>query len=406
MRRSRPGPDAERPASGAPLSRSILVLAALAGASPSCSSDPTEAGAPTSQAQSSDVAGGAADGGVGSPDGGRGAADAALGTPDGGERAVDAGGATDIGGRAADGGGGEQDTGGGGSAGVVVYRSETDGHLYRIAATEGAAPVDLSAALDGLSPGSDDWINISPDGRWLLIGTDRFGCDGWPCAVKLSATLDEPEVVRTADGEPIHPAFSAISSDGDLVVYPVDTEDGTGLAAVHRVGGGWSAPLDLTAASPYPEHQLPALAEDGSKLLLTCGQTPYAQASTGICEVGGDGTGFRVVVRPEDGPGGTPSSSLRAPDYGADGSIVFEASWDGEQVWSLSSAGVLAQVTPTQHNDNSPCGLPGGRVASLWLERPGSQGFHELKITQQDGSAWTMAVIDVDVSDVGIGCGR
>lgn len=345
--------------------------------------------------------------------------DGATSGADGGASALDASEETaDLGGPdrgAADGGHpGAPDAsapGDAGGPGFVVYRSADDGHLYRIEATPGAAPVDLSAALDALSPGADDWINVSPAGRWYLVGTERFGCDGWPCVVRVPASLDAHAVVTTPDGEPLHADFSAVSDDGGSVVYPEVGDERVDLFVISRTAGRWGAPRPLTAGSPFVDHGLPALSPSGESVLLTCGDTPYAQARTGICEVGLDGAGFRRVVEPTDGPGGTPESSVRAPDYLPDGSIVFEADWSGgEQIWRWPPGGgatdeLPVRLAPAQWDDNSPCALGDGRVASLWLDRPGGEGDHELKITGPDG-AWFLAVQGVDVADIGMGCAR
>ena len=49
-----------------------------------------------------------------------------------------------------------------------------------------------------------------------------------------------------------------------------------------------------------------------------------------------DGQGFRVVLTPTDSPVGLPDEAdMHSPDYAPDGSIVFEADWDGEQIWRL-----------------------------------------------------------------------
>jgi hypothetical protein len=57
-------------------------------------------------------------------------------------------------------------------------------------------------------------------------------------------------------------------------------------------------------------------------------------------------------------------------------------------------------------NDNSPCVLPDGRIVSLWLGRPGNRnGVHELKVMNEDGSRARMLLENVDVDDIGTGCG-
>jgi hypothetical protein len=63
-------------------------------------------------------------------------------------------------------------------------------------------------------------------------------------------------------------------------------------------------------------------------------------------------------------------------------------------------------ITPPFNNDNSPCVLPDGRIASLWLDRPGGTGGAEIKVMDATGRSYFMLVIRQDVADVGIGCGH
>lgn len=293
--------------------------------------------------------------------------------------------------------------GGPSGPGHVVYRSAVDDHLYRIEASPGAAPQDLSAGLDALSVGPDFWVNVSFNAQWLLISTERFGCTGWACAVRVRADLSQAERVILPTGEGIHPEFSAISDDGALVVYPEEGGAGTQLYATRRGANQWGAPQLLTAMSPHAFNLLPALSADGTHIMFSCGSTAYAQQNTGICEVAVDGSSYFQVLAPADGPGGTALSSLHSADYAPWGGIVFEADWAGEQVWQLNGG------TPTLMNgalgdDNSPCALPGS-VASLWLDRPGATGVHELKIMQPNGTFFIL-VSNQDIWDIGIGCSR
>ena len=124
--------------------------------------------------------------------------------------------------------------------------------------------------------------------------------------------------------------------------------------------------------------------------------------------MGTDGTGFRVVLTPADSPGDLPDTGdLHSPDYAPDGGIVFEAGWEGEEIWRLpAGAAEPVKITNVFNNDNSPCVLPDGRIASLWLNRPGGSGEHELKVMSSDGSDYFMLLPDIDVADIGIGCGK
>ena len=266
-----------------------------------------------------------------------------------------------------------------------------------------------------MAAGSDDSeLNISPDGQWLLLYSDRFdaNCSGWPCLSLVHADLSAGEAV-TVNGSPLHgEGFAAVASGGKLIVY---SDSGGSSAhvrdlwATRRRTTGWTAPLLLTASSPYRYNEWPAVAADGSKLLFSCGDTPYGENGMAICEVNSDGSGFHVLLKPEQGPGGKASNQLRSPDYAPDGSIVFEADWgDNERIWRWRPGTGSPHLIAAQFgNDNSPCVLPDGRVVSLWLNRPANtNGVHELKIMAADGSSYTMALTNVDVADVGLGCGK
>jgi hypothetical protein len=295
--------------------------------------------------------------------------------------------------------------------GFITYRL-AGGAVYRIAAEEGAEPENISQALDELSPeGGDVWLNTSPEGQWLLLATERFDpeCAGWACLAVVAGDVSAGSAVR-ANGEIIHPeGFSAIGSGGDLIVFPAPGDSHPiDLWAVTRSKDVWTAPVLLTGKSPYAFNHQPALSPDGSKVIFDCGDLPYGAEGTSLCEVGIDGSGFRVVLTPAGSPSGLPmTGALHQPHYDPDGSIVFEADWSGEQIWRLPvDAALPVTLGPEFNNDNSPCVLPDGRIVSLWLNRPGNDpGFHEIKVMGPDGRTYFMVVIDVDVADIGLGCG-
>lgn len=292
--------------------------------------------------------------------------------------------------------------------GTITY-SLPDGHVYRIEATPGAQAEDITALLPGQNEGIDTGLNISPNGQWLIMQSERFDpdCAGWACAVLIPADLSSVEVLK-ADGFAIHPeGFAAVSNDGNLVIYEAtDGPHAVDLYITHRQDSGWSTPAPLTAESPYQWHRAPAISADSTRVVFNCGDEPYENFS--ICEVNTDGTGFYVVLSSENAPAGLSGTdaSLFGADYAPDGSIVFEAEWGGEQIWRLSpNATEPVLINPTYSNDNSPCVMPDGRIVSLWLDRPEGQGFHELKIMNADGSGDAMLVINIDIGDFGLGCG-
>ncbi|MBI5928935.1 MAG: hypothetical protein HY862_06485 [Chloroflexi bacterium] len=282
-------------------------------------------------------------------------------------------------------------------------------HLYLIEATESATPIDISAAWDENTPGADAWVDISPDGAWLLISTERFDseCTGWACMVLTDPILEHIEVIRSA-GAVWHPEDGAIASGGNLIIFT----DGGGpherdLWAITRDGEAWSAPQLLTADSPYAFNLFPAVADDGSTVVFTCTHDAYAIEQSAVCEVEIETVAFQTVLMPEQGPGGTAKNATIHPDYAPDGSIVFEADWQGEQIWRLAPEATTPElVNPDFSNDNSPCVLPDGRIVSLWLGRAdNTDGLHELKVMNADGTGDFMLVIDQDIVDGGLGCG-
>jgi hypothetical protein len=167
-----------------------------------------------------------------------------------------------------------------------------------------------------------------------------------------------------------------------------------------RSGQEWSTPVLLSATSPYDWNGNPAISDDGSSVLFECGLQPYVDK--GVCEVSVAGDGFRVVVPALE------SYGTWSPDFAPDGSIVYEleTAAEGETVQRIpAGGGPSALVNGAFRNDNSPCVLPDGRIASLWLGREGGQGFHELKIMNADGSGYFMLRQDLDILDIGLGCG-
>jgi hypothetical protein len=292
-------------------------------------------------------------------------------------------------------------------AGGTVWYSLEDG-IRRIEARPGSQPQNISDLLDDVAgTGSDGWVNASSDGHMLLVETDRLGCADWPCLAVVD--MDTRDAVRVeADGEAVHAEnFGAISPDGRTVVYPQDGgPHELDLWAVTRDGAGWSSPRLLTDGSDSAWHELPAFSADGAYVLFNCSDTAYAQEGAALCEVGADGGDLRRVLGPTDIPGGGPQESLHHPAYAPDGSIVFEANGgDVEMIWRLPAGSARAEpITTAFSNDNSPCVLPDGAIVSLWLDREGGNGDHELKVMRPDGSEYAVLLPDVDVADVGIGC--
>jgi hypothetical protein len=296
--------------------------------------------------------------------------------------------------------------------GHITFRL-ANGHVYLVAAQANAVPQDLSKALDALAPGStDDWLNISADGAWLLVGTDRSfdpECANWPCLVLVKGDLSAGSAVR-ANGAVVHDSgFAAVASGGNLIVYPAPGGPHTmDLWAIRRAGADWSAPLLLTGRSHYAYNYRPALAPDGTQVLFDCGDQAEAGEGTAVCEARTDGRGMGVVLTPAESPNGLPKiGALDSPSYGPSGSIIFEADWPGAYLWRLAGGiKTPVKVAPQFDNDRSPCVLPGGPIASLWRGRPGNTShMHELKVMSRGGDSFVMVLSGQDVQDAGLGCG-
>ncbi len=291
--------------------------------------------------------------------------------------------------------------------GFVTYRLAT-GHVYELSVRAGARALDVSAALDRLSPGGrDEWLNTSPNGRWLLMGTERFGCGGWACLARVDATLHTGAAISVS-GRPLHPdAFGAISSDGRTVVYP----QGGGphvrdLWVTRLIAGRWTTPVLITSASPQRYNMQPAISSDGRQVLFDCGPGVPEVAGTAICSVSTRGGRVRLAIGPRDGPGGTAHNLVHHAAFGASGAVVFEADWRGEQIWRLSPGSRRPLLVSRVHDDNSPCVLPDGKIASIYFDRPGNRsGIGELRIADPDGGHGAEILTGRDVADIGIGCG-
>jgi hypothetical protein len=301
------------------------------------------------------------------------------------------------------------------AAGHITY-SVGEGPLLRVEARAGAKPQDVSAGLDRRFPGGgDQFLNQSPDGKALVLQSERFGCAGNPCLAVVSSNLQDGQAVR--GGTITVQGFSAVGNRGRVVVYPAQSEgDRIDLFVTRRTGSGWSRPRNVTAKSSMPIHGHPAISEDSKRVLHDCGDAPDPSAGTlSVCESRLDGKGTRVRVRPSDGrkpvDGVFGDGSLHHGDYlGRGKGLVFESQWccEGESIWWLKKGTRKPKhVRGASANNVAPCGLPDGRVVSLDLTRPAGGGVHELMITSPTSRKRTFVLSPgIDVNDIGIGCGR
>ncbi len=226
-------------------------------------------------------------------------------------------------------------------------------------------------------------------------------------AAVVRADLTSGQEVRTPSGT-IHPdGAAAIGPEGRFVVFaakgPVHTRD---LFLVRRAGETWSAPENLTDAGRHAYNKQPALSPDGRWLAFDCGPDPYGQEGTATCVLDVE----RPVPTERWSPGQAPlddAVAIHHPGWERDGSLLLEIKRksDGERVYRLRPGATAPEPFGAWTNDNAPCALPDGRIATLWLNRPENRaGLHELKVMSEDGKTGFGLVVDVDIVDTGTFC--
>ncbi len=276
-----------------------------------------------------------------------------------------------------------------------------DGHARVIEAKVSGAVTDISDHLLTLDSGEESWINISPNGEWLLMESSRLNseCSGWACLIYGKRDLSEFKVIMSSSGAVMHPeGFSAIANGGDVIVAHMIEDERNDIFVSKKTGTDWSTPQSISSTSPSDNNRNPAISANGEEVLFSCGEN--------ICMVDIDGSNLKTVIKLSDKPVGS-WSQIKSADFDINGDIVFEAEDDSERIWRYNRSSLeVSVINASQTNDNSPCVLSDGNIASLWLNRPNnSSGGHELKIMNATGSNYSMIIEDKDISDFGIGCG-
>jgi hypothetical protein len=291
--------------------------------------------------------------------------------------------------------------------GHVAYTLADDRHVYRIAAIDPPVREDVSATLAALGAGEDSTLALSRDGRWAAVTTTRLGCAGFECLALVP--VDDNGVqpggarVALAGGARLHPADRpAVGADAALLVFTAGGgPHARDLWRVRGTAGSYDAPVLLTAQSTFDFNLLPSLTRDERAVVFDC--SPSGQAdSVSLCRVDLDGGGFQRLLAPTDGPGGAANDEVHSAGAAPDDTLVFESSWHGERIWRRDAAGALAQIGD-YNNDNTPCVLPDGRIASLWLNAPAGNGGHQLKVMSADGARYQM-LEPADILDIGLSC--
>ena len=290
--------------------------------------------------------------------------------------------------------------------------------LWRIEAKKGATPENVSALLDPIAPfsGEDEGpIKVSRNGEWYVFASERFDADaaGWPGLVVVAHHFLSHRSVRTSSGL-LHGEEPIVTSDGNRVIFV----DGGGphdrdIWMTEWQVTNWSDPILLTGDSTQNINAVPSLSADETRICFDAGPLPYAVEGTGIYEVQLDGSGFKTLVVPADGPSGSISYyACHSGSYAPDGSLVFESEWNGsEQVWRRVGSNTPELIGAAFGNDGSPAVLPDGRIASLWMDWSEGGGGHEIKVMNATGTKWFMVVASTltpqipDVVDAGLGVG-
>ena len=227
----------------------------------------------------------------------------------------------------------------------------------------------MSAVLDRRFPGGDDgYINLSPDGKWIIDRSSRMGCQDNPCVSVFS--IDGTVGRKVRGGTVNADAFAAVGNGGNIVVYPERNDDGSreDLKVSRLVGSTWSAPRTITSRSPGPINTSPAISTDGRRVVHDCGRVREpSEGSISICESRTDGSGT-TNARPRDAEAQEPGPSVSVPappGLPGERGIVFEANWapHGESLWFVPPRSKAPRkMRGATGNNVAPCGLPDGRV--------------------------------------------
>jgi hypothetical protein len=300
----------------------------------------------------------------------------------------------------------------GGAGAFFTYTFEK--RVFRVAAAAGAAPEDLTPRLERVGPGTiDRWLVPSLSGQAFAFSTDRVRCpEVGECLAIASGDWAHVEPVLEGGREISVVGTPAVSDGGDRVVYPAEGGPHVvDLWATSRVGNAWSSAVLLTGASRFAYNDMPAMTFDGARVLFDCGDEAYPESgATSSCEVRLDGSALRVIATPTTIPANR-NDFVQFPHDSVDG-VLLQGAGDiegtfPETIWLLPRAGgAPVPIGRALTNAVSPCALRDGRFGALWLTRPGARrSKHELTLLRRDGTVEATLTPDVDVSDIGIGCG-
>ncbi len=286
--------------------------------------------------------------------------------------------------------------------------------VFRIASAPGSPAENVSMLITpGQTGHPDRRLNSSSNGQHYVFETGDIdpACAGSFCLAIGPANAPAASTLVTEGGNRIENAegISAVNNEGNVVVFAASGKGhDRDLFVTRRIPEGWSLAEPITAGSSFAWNDFPSIHPDGTRVVFDCGVVANAGEGGNLCEVGIHGDGFHTVVTADDAPVGVSHRGpLHHAHYAHDGSIVFEADWDGERIWRKNGPMVKNLSTQVFGNDNSPCVLPDGRIVSLWTNGPQNPANnHEIKMMGLEGTAPKMLLTGIDVSDIGLGCGN
>ena len=301
----------------------------------------------------------------------------------------------------------------------IVYAVSRDAPrtLYMIDLNDPAVSSDneiinISEWLNTIIPNrtEDYLINISPDGSHIIVNTRTQDTGNSLYVIDLQS--GRSSLIQLESGQIVRPEdYFAISNDGTIaaVVMRAESGSGTDIITYKKTGDNWGVLANLTNGNTnsngYSNH--PSFSFDSSRVIFRCFLPNITDGA--FCSNISQGGDFTVEMTSTDIA--SVSNNFRQmikPDYDVNNNIVFELEDSlGEVIWKADiSTGEISPLNSSQSNDNTPCVFGDNTVASLWLQRPGnSTGRHEIKRLSPDGSTYEMLLTDIDISDVGIGCG-
>ena len=297
---------------------------------------------------------------------------------------------------------------------LADFPSGSSGEEWARVAAIASAPLDaIPAGPNAGSTGPAQWAALSRDGAYIVTTTDNGNL------VIMDSDGSNGQVISIGGQQVSSNGRAAVAAGGKLIVYPTNsdlsgnkTPHATDLYAITNSASGWSTPVLLTgdmttlAAADTFAHDV-SISYDGTSVVFDCGISSDQEGPQDTCTAKTDGSGMSILVSHSFGPGANDTSYTHMPDYAPDGTVVFEADWSSgnEQIWRYTPSTNAVAVIGNFDDDNSPCVLPDGRVASLWLNAPGdSNSDHWLKVMSPDGSSYVI-VEQVDTDDIGQSCG-